>query len=53
MFPWIIYKPCRDRDRINKQAMADLRLKHISDPQSPLFDGKRMFFAGFKEIVEF
>ena len=53
VFSWIIYKSRRDRDRINKLVMADPRLKDMMDPKSMPFDGKRMFFGGFKEIVKF
>jgi uncharacterized protein YbaA (DUF1428 family) len=52
VFSWIIYKSRRDRDRINKQVMADPRLAAM-DPKSMPFDGKRMFWGGFKKIVEF
>lgn len=52
VFSWIIYKSRRDRDRINKLVMADPRLAAMMDPKSLPFDGKRMFFGGFKTIVE-
>lgn len=51
VFSWIVYKSRRDRDRINRQAMADPRLTAIMDPKSLPFDGKRMFFGGFKTLV--
>lgn len=51
VFSWIVYKSRRDRDRINKAVMADPRLK--MDPNSMPFDGNRMFYGGFKEIVKF
>ena len=52
VFSWIVYKSRRDRDRINKLVMADPRLAAMMDPKSMPFDGKRMFFGGFKTIVE-
>lgn len=52
VFSWIIYKNKRDRDRINKKVMADPRLEDMIDPKNLPFDGKRMFFGGFKSIVE-
>lgn len=52
VFSWIIYKSRRDRDRINKLVMADPRLSELCDPNAMLFDAKRMFFGGFKTIVE-
>ena len=52
VFSWIVYKSRRDRDRINKLVMADPRLKDMMDPKAMPFDGKRMFYGGFKAIVE-
>lgn len=51
VFSWIVYKSRRDRDRINKLVMADPRLKDMMDPKTVPFDGKRMFYGGFKSIV--
>ena len=50
VFSWIVYKSRRERDRINKKVMSDPRLK--MDPKSMPFDGMRMFWGGFKPIVE-
>ena len=52
VFAWIVYKSRRDRDRINKLVMSDPRLADMMDPKSLPFDGKRMFWGGFKKIVE-
>ena len=52
VFSWIIYKSRAARDRINKKVMEDPRLAHFMDPKSLPFDGKRMFFGGFKPIVQ-
>ena len=52
LFSWIIYKNRRDRDRINKKVMSDPRLADMMDPKKMPFDGKRMFWGGFKSIVE-
>lgn len=51
VFSWIIYKSRRERDQINKKVMADPRLADMMDPKAMPFDGKRMFFGGFKSIV--
>ena len=51
VFAWITYKSRKDRDRINAKVMADPRLTGM-DPTNMPFDGKRMFFGGFKPIVE-
>jgi len=52
VFSWIVYKNRRDRDRINKLVMVDPRLADMMDPKAMPFDGKRMFWGGFKTIVE-
>jgi uncharacterized protein YbaA (DUF1428 family) len=52
VFSWIIYASRRERDRINKKVMADPRLAAMMDPKSLPFDGTRMFWGGFKPIVE-
>lgn len=52
VFSWIVYKSRAQRDRINKKVMADPRLEDMADPKALPFDGKRMFFGGFKTIVE-
>lgn len=51
IFSWIVYKSRRERDRIVKAVMADPRLK--MDPSTMPFDGRRMFWGGFKEFVKF
>lgn len=51
VFSWIVYTSRRERDRIVKAVMADPRLK--MDASTMPFDGKRMFWGGFKEIVKF
>jgi uncharacterized protein YbaA (DUF1428 family) len=52
VFAYIVYKNKRDRDRINKLVMADTRLADMMDPKKMPFDGKRMFWGGFKKLVE-
>jgi len=51
VFSYIVYKSRRDRDRISKQFMADPRMKKYTDPKKMPFDGKRMFWGGFKAFV--
>lgn len=51
VFSWIVYKSRAQRDRINKQVMADPRLAGMA-PKSMPFDGKRMIWGGFKTFVE-
>jgi len=51
-FSWIVFKSRRDRDRINAAAMNDPRLADMMDPKRMPFDGKRMFWGGFKMKVD-
>ena len=51
VFSWIVYKSRGERNRINKQVLADPRISGV-DPKSMPFDARRMFFGGFKSIVE-
>ena len=52
VFSWIVYKSRAQRDRINDKVMKDPRLAPMMDPKAMPFDGKRMFWGGFKTIVE-
>ena len=51
-FSWIIYKSREDRDSVNAKVMEDPRMKDMMDPQKMPFDLKRMFWGGFKSVVE-
>lgn len=51
VFAWIVYKSREDRDRINEMVMKDPRIAGYA-PDSMPFDGKRMFWGGFRTIVE-
>ena len=50
VFSWIVFKSRRHRDAVNKKVMADPLMSQVSPELMP-FDGKRMFWGGFKEIV--
>jgi uncharacterized protein YbaA (DUF1428 family) len=50
-FSWIVYASRKERDRINAKVMADPRLAAMMDPKGLPFDGKRMFWGGFKPQV--
>jgi uncharacterized protein YbaA (DUF1428 family) len=52
VFSWVVYKSKSDRNRINKKVMQDPRLADMMDPKKLPFDGKRMFWGGFKTIVK-
>jgi uncharacterized protein YbaA (DUF1428 family) len=51
-FSWIVYKPRRHRDRVNTKVMKDPRLAPMMDPKAMPFDGRRMFWGGFKAMVD-
>lgn len=52
VFAWVTYKSRADRDRILKKVMSDPRLADLMDPDAMPFDGERMFWGGFKPIVQ-
>jgi uncharacterized protein YbaA (DUF1428 family) len=52
VFAYIVYKSRAHRDRVNAQAMKDPRLANMMDPKAMPFDGKRMFWGGFKVLVD-
>ena len=52
VFSWIVYNSREERDAINKKVMEDPRMKDMMDPKTLPFDGLRMFWGGFKTIVE-
>jgi uncharacterized protein YbaA (DUF1428 family) len=51
VFAWIVYESREHRDRVNEQVMKDPRMADM-DPKSMPFDGQRMFWGGFKKLVE-
>jgi uncharacterized protein YbaA (DUF1428 family) len=51
VFSYIVYKSRAQRDRINAKVMKDPRLAKMMDPKAMPFDGKRMFWGGFKTFV--
>lgn len=52
VFAWIRYASREDRDRINAAVMEDPRLAGM-DPATLPFDGKRMFWGGFRPLVQY
>ena len=52
VFAYIVYKSRAHRDRVNAKVMKDPRLANMMDPKALPFDGKRMFWGGFKKLVE-
>jgi uncharacterized protein YbaA (DUF1428 family) len=52
VFSFILYKSRKQRDRVLAKVMKDPRLQKMMNPKALPFDGKRMFWGGFKAIVE-
>jgi uncharacterized protein YbaA (DUF1428 family) len=52
VFSWVVFKSRAHRDRVNAKVMKDPRLANMMDPKALPFDGKRMFWGGFKTLVE-
>ena len=52
IFAWIAYKSRAHRDQVNAKVMKDPRLAKMMDPKAMPFDGKRMFWGGFKVMVD-
>ena len=52
VFSWIVFKSRKHRDNVNAKVMSDPRLASMMDPKTLPFDGKRMFWGGFKTLLE-
>lgn len=52
VFSWITYTSRKQRDKVNAKVMADPRLAPMMDPKTMPFDTRRMFWGGFKGMVE-
>ncbi|MES2906668.1 MAG: DUF1428 domain-containing protein [Pseudomonadota bacterium] len=51
VFSYATYKSRAQRDRVMKKVMADPRMKKYMDMKKMPFDGKRMFWGGFKTMI--
>lgn len=52
-FSWVTYKSRKHRDQVMKKVMNDERLNVYMDETKMPFDGMRMFWGGFKPVVQF
>jgi uncharacterized protein YbaA (DUF1428 family) len=52
VFAYVVYKSRAQRDRVMAKVMKDPRLAKMMDPKTMPFDGKRMFWGGFKGLIE-
>jgi uncharacterized protein YbaA (DUF1428 family) len=51
VFSYIVFKSRKHRDSVNAKVMADPRLEAMISGKDMPFDGKRMFWGGFKTLV--
>ena len=51
-FSFIVYKSRAHRDAVNKKVMKDPRIVPMMDVKALPFDGKRMFWGGFKVMLD-
>jgi uncharacterized protein YbaA (DUF1428 family) len=51
-FSWIVYKSRKHRDTVNAKVMKDPRIANMMNLKDAPFDGKRMFWGGFKVAVD-
>lgn len=49
---YIVYKSRAQRDSINAKVMKDPRMAPMMDPKAMCFDGRRMFWGGFKVLLD-
>jgi len=52
VFAYVVYKSRAQRDRVMAKIMKDPRLANMMDPKKMPFDAKRMFWGGFKGLIE-
>ncbi len=51
-FSFIVYRSRKHRDDVLKKVMSDKRLQASMDPKKLPFDGMRMFWGGFKTMID-
>ena len=51
IFAWASYESREHRDAVNEKVMNDPRLADMK-PETMPFDGKRMFWDGFKPLIQ-
>ncbi len=49
---WVVYKSRAHRDRVLAKVMSDKRLAPMMQEDAMVFDGMRMFWGGFKPLVQ-
>ncbi len=51
-FSYIIFRNKAERNRVNAKVMKDKRLANMMDPKAMPFDARRMFWGGFRTVVD-
>ena len=51
VFSWITYKTRAHRDKVIAKVMKDKRLADMMNGKAMPFDGKRLIYGGFKNVV--
>lgn len=51
VFSWIEYRSRAHRDEVNEKVMKDPRIQAMGPPNPMPFDGMRMIWGGFSELV--
>ena len=52
VFAWIVYKNRAHRDKVNAKVMKDPRMGEGMKGKEMPFDMKRMYYGGFKVLVD-
>src|SRR5690242_2876932 len=51
VFSWVTYKSRAHRDKVLAKVMNDKRLADMMNPKAMPFDGKRLIYGGFKNVI--
>jgi len=51
IFGWVVFESREARDVANEKVASDPRMLSLMDPDKPIFDFKRMAYAGFETMV--
>jgi uncharacterized protein YbaA (DUF1428 family) len=51
-FSYIVFRNKAQRNRVNAKVMKDKRLANMMDPKAMPFDARRMFWGGFRTVVD-
>jgi uncharacterized protein YbaA (DUF1428 family) len=52
VFSWVEYESRQHRDEVNAKVMKDPRMAEFMSPETLPFDGKRMIYGGFEELIK-